>query len=62
MVMVRLFIPGGVTQYKGVTHARVLITWITIISELFSNLIPISKNLRPSLKGFIEPHCITKKQ
>ena len=30
-----------------------------IIFELFSNLIPIWKNLSPNLnKGFIEPHCI----
>ena len=36
----------------------VKITWITIIFELFSKLIPIWKNLPPNLsKGFIERHC-----
>ena len=37
----------------------VKITQITMILELFSNLIPMRKNQPPNLnKGFIEPPCI----
>ena len=31
---------------------------ITIISQLFSNLIPVLTNLNQNLEGFIEPPCI----